>query len=242
MLRKNKPRAGRAAMAEFRRRRRATMRREWRDWATLGGLILVFAVGVIFFDGWLKVAWAVVLGMLLTTLIVFWLTGGDVTSLTWVRGATGERQTEEVLLELPDGWCVFHDVPDGRGNWDHVAIGPGGVFAIDTKTYTALAKVEDDVLKSGRIRTPGAAFRGSAVRLKEALERSCEESTWVQAIVAIWGEFPEVEIEREKVVYLKATRLVDWLASRPQRLANDRVERLAECVERVCLRAPLDLG
>jgi hypothetical protein len=237
MLRKRKPRAGRAAMNEFRRRRRATMRREWRDWAKLVGIIVIFAVGVIFFDGWLKVAWALVLGMLLTALIVFWLTGGDVTSLTWVRGAVGERQTEEVLLELPDGWRVFHDIPNDWGNWDHIAIGPAGVFAIDTKSYSSPAVAEQDTLRSGSIRTPGSVFRGSAVRLKETLQRDFGVSTWVQPVVAIWGDFPQGEVERENVVYLDATRLADWLKSGRQRLTVDQLTNIAVYLQELDVNA-----
>ena len=26
-----------------------------------------------------------------------------------------------------------HDIPDGIGNWDYIGVGPGGVFAIDSK-------------------------------------------------------------------------------------------------------------
>ncbi|HEX5468572.1 MAG TPA: NERD domain-containing protein [Gaiellaceae bacterium] len=207
------------------------MKREWRDWAMLGGLIVVFSAGVIFFDGWSRVAWALVLGMLLATLIVFWLIGGDITSLTWVRGAVGERQTEEALGELPGGWRVFHDLPDGRGNLDHVAIGPGGVFAIDTKTYSASAKVENDVLRSGGIHTPGVAFRGSAVRLKETLERETGVTTWVQAVVAIWGEFPQGHVEEQQVVYIEADRLRGWLESRDAQLSRDRHYRLVTALE-----------
>jgi hypothetical protein len=230
--RRKKPRAGRAALAEFRRRRRTTIRREWRDWTMLAGLIVVFVVGVILLDGWLQVAWAVVLGMLLTALFVGWLIGGDVTSLTWVRGAVGEQRTEEVLLELPDEWRVFHDVPDGWGNWDHIAIGPAGVFAIDTKSYSSPAVVENDTLRSGRIRTPGSAFRGSAVRLKERLERDTGIATWVQAVVAIWGEFPERVVEEKQVVYLEAGRLCEWLEASVGRLDSEVRGQLAAALER----------
>jgi hypothetical protein len=213
------------------------MRREWRDLAMLAGLIVVFAAGVIFFDGWMKVAWAVVLGMLLTTVIVFWLIGGDVTSLTWVRGAVGEQQTEEALLELPEEWRTFHDVRDGRGNWDHIAIGPPGVFAIDTKSYSSPASVESDTLRSGRIRMPGSAFRGSALRLKETLERESGISTWVQAVVAIWGEFPQDLVEEAKVTYLEAGRLRARLESSPPRLDSELQQRLAAALERIVARS-----
>lgn len=53
-------------------------------------------------------------------------------------GWFGERMTAEELEPLRGlGWQVFHDVPAESGkqefNIDHVVIGPGGVFSIETK-------------------------------------------------------------------------------------------------------------
>lgn len=53
-------------------------------------------------------------------------------------GWFGERMTAEELEPLrARGWRVFHDVPAATGkqefNIDHVVIGPGGVFSIETK-------------------------------------------------------------------------------------------------------------
>lgn len=50
------------------------------------------------------------------------------------EGAAGER-AGWWLGRLPEGWFVFHDVPVGhRGaNIDHLVIGPGGVFTVNTK-------------------------------------------------------------------------------------------------------------
>lgn len=53
-------------------------------------------------------------------------------------GWFGERMTAEELEPLGQhGWRVFHDVPAENGkqefNIDHVVIGPGGVFSIETK-------------------------------------------------------------------------------------------------------------
>ena len=53
-------------------------------------------------------------------------------------GLRGEQAVAEALSS-PDviraGYASFHDVP-GAGNWniDHVAVGPGGVFVLETKT------------------------------------------------------------------------------------------------------------
>lgn len=50
-------------------------------------------------------------------------------------GFKGERVVAEELNQLlSQGWRVFHDVPFDGYNVDHVAVGPAGVFAIETKT------------------------------------------------------------------------------------------------------------
>jgi hypothetical protein len=58
---------------------------------------------------------------------------------TWQRGAAGERRTARLLDRLTrNGYVVFHDlaVPDSPANVDHLAIGPTGVFVIDSKQWT----------------------------------------------------------------------------------------------------------
>lgn len=54
----------------------------------------------------------------------------------WRRGADGEREVGRVLAGLEsEGWLALHDVSLGRGNVDHVLVGPGGIFAIETKSH-----------------------------------------------------------------------------------------------------------
>jgi hypothetical protein len=57
-------------------------------------------------------------------------------AVAWRQGAAGERRTARLLDPLErHGWAVLHDLalPDSRANVDHLAIGPGGVFVIDSK-------------------------------------------------------------------------------------------------------------
>lgn len=54
-------------------------------------------------------------------------------------GFFGERYVAEWLEPLKsEGWFIFHDVPcvggSGKFNLDHVAVGPGGIWVIETKT------------------------------------------------------------------------------------------------------------
>jgi hypothetical protein len=59
-------------------------------------------------------------------------------AVAWRRGAAGERRTAQLLGPLEQhGWAVLHDlaIPGSRANIDHLVIGPGGVFVIDSKQY-----------------------------------------------------------------------------------------------------------
>lgn len=54
---------------------------------------------------------------------------------SWYQGVLGERRVAQLLAQLGPQWTVLHSVPFGRGSTDidHVVIGPGGVFVINTK-------------------------------------------------------------------------------------------------------------
>jgi hypothetical protein len=64
----------------------------------------------------------------------------------WRRGASGEAWLGRRLAQLTAerGVVLLHDrrMPSGRGNIDHVAIGPGGVTVIDAKNLTGKVAVE----------------------------------------------------------------------------------------------------
>ena len=52
----------------------------------------------------------------------------------WQQGAFREQATGKQLTKLErEGWVILHDVPQGSGNIDHVLVGPGGVFVLDSK-------------------------------------------------------------------------------------------------------------
>ncbi len=52
------------------------------------------------------------------------------------RGATGEEHVGGLLDCFCDNrWFVIHDAIVGRGNIDHIVIGPAGVFTVETKSH-----------------------------------------------------------------------------------------------------------
>jgi hypothetical protein len=175
---------------------------------------------VIIGSGWGRIIAAFLLGASLTVLWFGWMLGFNARSLRWAWGADGERWTAEELAKLGSDWSVYHDLPDGRGNWDHVAVGPPGVFVIDSKYLSAPATVDENGLRSGRLRAGGGVSRGSAVRMKECIEARTGLSVWVQAVVAVWGNVPGGVAERDKVLYVPASQLVEQLVTRPTRLGD----------------------
>ena len=85
----------------------------------------------------------------------------------WEKGAEGERSTAEALAALPaDSWTVMHDVAwpgRPRANIDHVVVGPGGVFVIDSKNWAGRVEVRDHQLRQdGRRRESVVASAAEA--------------------------------------------------------------------------------
>ena len=66
------------------------------------------------------------------------------------RGAAGEDATARALEALPPGWVTLHDRrwPGRRlANIDHVVVGPGGIFVVDTKNWSGNVSVVQDRLR-----------------------------------------------------------------------------------------------
>jgi hypothetical protein len=82
------------------------------------------------------------------------------------RGALGERRTAEALHGLGDAWVQFHDLrwPGRRlANVDHVVVGPGGIFVIDSKNWSGTLTMRDGVLRqNGYSREPAVAGASDA--------------------------------------------------------------------------------
>ena len=156
-------------MARFRADRRAKFRTEWRQVAGVAAVCLASAGLAVLLGRSPGLLFAAVAGAAFMTLCVLWIVG-DVRSLRWVWGAVGEEQTADVLAKLGRGWSVVHDVQTvGGANWDHVVIGRRGVFLIETKNLTGVARAHEDALRVGRLRFEGGALRAAAASLADAL-------------------------------------------------------------------------
>jgi hypothetical protein len=136
----------------------------------------------------------------------------------WRQGAEGERRTRRELLKL--GWHFVEDVPDSRGNFDHIAVGPAGVFHLETKYPSGIAEVIDGSLQ---VRGRHGEHRPTALNVKRRLlggsaalcreiERHCGHRPWVNGVVVLWSPFPQRIVEAGAITYVHGKELRGWLS------------------------------
>jgi Nuclease-related domain len=150
----------------------------------------------------------------------------------WRRGAAGERRTARLLDPLGRrGWAVLHDlaVPGSRANIDHLVIGPGGVFVIDSKQYRGRLRLD----ASGRLwhgRYPLApALRAVDFEADQAAQVLADPDVVVVPIVAVHGaQVPWGKVVMDGVPVVAARRLPSMLRALPAVLGPERVAALAD--------------
>jgi hypothetical protein len=161
-------------------------------------------------------------------------------AVAWRRGSAGERRTARLLGPLErHGWAVLHDlaIPRSQANLDHLVIGPGGVFVIDSKQYRGHLRLDP----SGRL------WHGRCLltRTLQAVSFEADQAAVVLAdpgmavvpIVAVHGaQVPWGKVVVGGVPVVAARRLPSMLRSLPAVLGPERVADLADQV-RVRFRA-----
>jgi hypothetical protein len=149
----------------------------------------------------------------------------------WQRGARGERRTARQLARLAShGWIVFHDlaVPDSRANADHLAIGPAGVFLVDSKNWRGrLAFAPDGTLWHGSYPLTATlatiGFEAGAIAGAIAVPGLA-----VEPLLVVHGStIPWGEQYLGGVAVLPAGRLVATLLALPPMLTDEQVAHLA---------------
>lgn len=166
-------------------------------------------------------------------------------------GYLGERIVGEALLPLvAAGYQIFHDVPSKAGgydfNVDHVAVGPNGVFAIETKTR-----------RKGRAR-PGFEYQKVAYDgkqliwpwgeddfgLQNATDRARALTGWLkkisglrlsaQPVLVFPGWFVSSIPHGTVIVTMEKLLEREILRAKGQTLSEDEIDRLARLLDERC--------
>lgn len=163
-------------------------------------------------------------------------------------GLLGEQAVGEQLQSLAiQGYRIFHDVP-GNAHWniDHVAVGPGGVFAIETKGYSKRPSLNE-------LKEHEADFDGTVIRFpwrneREAVEQSRAGAKWLandflskavgervtaQPIVALPGWFVMLKADSD-VKVLSGKQVPGYIGSMPEILSSKLIQQIAYQLEQRC--------
>jgi hypothetical protein len=131
------------------------------------------------------------------------------------RGALAEEHVGGLLDALPrERWRVIHDATLGRGNVDHIVIGPPGVFTIETKSHPGpvrVSRVHGSTLAQ-------AQSQGKAIGWVTGFE--------VEPLVVFsraWVDRPAAR--RKGVRVLPARMLLGYLRRRPTQLTGQEIDQ-----------------
>lgn len=156
----------------------------------------------------------------------------------WYQGALGEMEVGEMLRDLGPEWFVRHSVPIGANtkDVDHLVIGPGGVFAINTKHHQgASVWVGDHVLRVNNANTPHLKVaRSDALDVGRRLLAKVGFPVPVTPVIAVLNAQSITDRrspQSRSVSVVGARKLVSWLMAQPASLGSTKIELLKLAAE-----------
>ena len=156
-------------------------------------------------------------------------------------GEKGERRVSEVLRTLRDrNYVTFDDLLLEGVNIDHVVVGPGGVFAIETKTYSVFGNGIAGIAANGELHLSGRPAlkdalkqaRSSAALISAEVKRWTAREVWVTPIVVLPGwrmDPPKVETS---VVILNEETIAEFFKTRPEKLNTSEIRDICSHLDR----------
>ncbi|MDJ0348156.1 nuclease-related domain-containing protein [Cryobacterium sp. PH29-G1] len=144
----------------------------------------------------------------------------DANELGWLRAAQAEIVVGDILARLPDGYSVYHSLPiRNTAFWvDHLVVGPGGIFAINSKTHW-----DRDLAGSLRSIPIGdhampylRDARFESAQITALLAAGMPEASVVQPMIVLVNPHKILLARKpDNVTVIDSTRLRRWLVARP---------------------------
>lgn len=173
--------------------------------------IILGAAGL--FPWWLGVA------ILMFTLAGLWIFSNKQADLVYgyFKGARGEEMTAGELSHLPGEWTIFNGImlPDKR-DVDHIAVGPQGVFVIETKHWSGEISVKNgEILAKGRVirKSPIIQVRHLMAHLINTISLPAD---CVHGVLCFVGhQFTDGAVQSDELTVCSHLGLLETLTKRP---------------------------
>lgn len=155
-------------------------------------------------------------------------------------GVEGERVVGQYLDRMHGkGYRVFHDVVGEGFNLDHVMVGPGGAFTIETKTRTKPARGDSRVTYDGEVlrvagfepdRDPIVQAKAQARWLSALINDSTERRVFVRPVVVFPGWYVEAtEGSQREVWVIEPKGLPAFIEKEPEKLSKEDIALITKC-------------
>jgi hypothetical protein len=157
-------------------------------------------------------------------------------SVSWYLGVTGEIAVGQILATLPPEWTSFHALPIGKkgSDIDHIVIGPGGVFTINTKHHAGkpVWVGERTVMVSGQKQPYIRNSEYEAGRVTKVLRERMPLLPAAQPVLALVSpKALTIKTKPELVKVVADTRLRRWLLERPVVFDGAELGQLAAIID-----------
>jgi Nuclease-related domain len=155
----------------------------------------------------------------------------------WRVGADGEEAVGARLASLePHGWRILHAVNVGtRGSdIDHVAVGPGGVYTLNTKTHLGhrMTVYEHAILVDGHNQPYLRNSRHEAARATRLLTQACGFAVTAMPLIVVLCDALTVRHQPADVQVVGRRDIALWLRKRPAVLAAVEIDAIWEHARR----------
>lgn len=168
----------------------------------------------------------------------------------WRIGADGEAEVGRQMASLGPEWYVLHAIPIGdRGSdIDHVAIGPAGVFTINTKHRPdANIWVRGDTFKvNGQNQRYVHSSRHEAQRAAKLLSAKAGFDVDVTALIVVMGARGGFTVKEQpkdgRVVVMTRKLVTDHLRTLPATLGTPSIDRIFEVARHLATWQPTTVG
>jgi hypothetical protein len=156
-------------------------------------------------------------------------------------GEKGERRVSEVLRTLRDrNYVTFDDLLLEGVNVDHVLVGPGGVFAIETKTYSVFGNGIAGIAANGELHLSGRPAlkdalnqaRSSAALISAEVKRWTTREVWVTPIVILPGWRTDPPKSETTVIVLNEETIAEFFKTRPEKLDTFEIREICSHLDR----------
>jgi hypothetical protein len=145
------------------------------------------------------------------------------------RGARAEEVVAERLMNLPDDYHAFHDIAFDGFNIDHVVVGPGGIFLVETKSHSGNVDAKGDTLFLNSAQPPKNFLNqtwSQTYQLRDFLKKQTSREWKVKPILCFTRAFVSVRQPVKGITIVNNRYLTTCLSRQQHSLSPEDIETI----------------